>query len=114
MPGGGAREKLPGTVTSTPPALSWVEPIPTDSAIVEGRGCALAGTAQRRSERVLVDLPILVSGESADHGAFQEETFTVTVSAHGALVMLATKVTIGQKVVLTNPANHGRREARVA
>jgi hypothetical protein len=63
---------------------------------------------------VLLDMPILVSGESADHLAFREETFTVTVSAHGALVMLATKVAVGQKLTLTNPANQGTREARVA
>jgi hypothetical protein len=74
----------------------------------------VAQAAQRRSERVLMDLPIIVSGESADHRAFLEETFTVTVSAHGALMMLATKVALGQKLVLTNPANQGRREARVA
>jgi len=74
----------------------------------------LPQTAQRRSQRVLIDLPIIVSGESSDHRSFLEETFTVTISAHGALMMLATKVTIGQKLILTNPANHGQREARVA
>jgi hypothetical protein len=74
----------------------------------------LGQTGQRRSERVLMDLPIIVSGESTDHGTFLEETFTVTVSAHGALMMLATQVAIGQKLLLTNPANHGQREARVA
>jgi hypothetical protein len=74
----------------------------------------LAQAGQRRSERVLVDLPLIVSGETADHRAFLEETFTVTVSAHGALMMLAARVTIGQKLLLTNPSNQGRREARVA
>jgi len=74
----------------------------------------LSQAGQRRSERIFMDLPILVSGESADHRAFLEETFTVTVSAHGALMMLATKVALGQKLMLTNPANQGRREVRVA
>jgi len=74
----------------------------------------LAQTGQRRSQRVLLDLPIIVSGESVDHRTFLEETFTVTVSAHGALMMLATKVALGQKLLLTNPANHGQREVRVA
>ena len=49
---------------------------------------------------MLLDVPLLIWGESSDQQAFREETFTVTVSAHGALVMLATRVSVGQKVVL--------------
>lgn len=74
----------------------------------------MAQAAQRRSERVLLDLPVIVSGEFPDHRAFREETFTVTVSAHGALMMLATNVKLGQKLVVTNPENEDKREARVA
>jgi len=70
--------------------------------------------AQRRSERILMDVPIIVTGESSDHRAFREETFTVTVSAHGALMMMATKVALGQKLVVMNPESHDEREARVA
>jgi len=61
-----------------------------------------------------MDVPIIVSGELPDHRAFREETFTVTVSAHGALMMMATKVALGQKLVVMNPENHDEREARVA
>jgi len=38
----------------------------------------------------------------------------VTVSAHGALLMMATQVALGQKLVLRNPANRDEREGRVA
>lgn len=69
---------------------------------------------QRRSERVLLDVPVVLLGESADHRPFRETTFTVTVSAHGALVMLETKVALGQKVKLANPENWDERDARVA
>ena len=71
-------------------------------------------TGQRRSARVLIDVPVVIGGESSDHRAFREETFTVTVSAHGALVMLATKVAPGQKIVVMNPTNWDEREGRVA
>jgi hypothetical protein len=74
----------------------------------------MAQTAQRRSERVLMDVPIVIRGESLDRQPFQEETFTVTVSAHGALLMLATQVRLGQKLLLLNPANWDEREGRVA
>jgi len=73
----------------------------------------VAQTGQRRSERVLLDVPVVIRGESPDRRAFQEETFTVTVNAHGALLMMATKVAPGQKLILTNP-NQDEREGRVS
>jgi hypothetical protein len=76
---------------------------------------ANAGTGMRRSDRVLLDVPVVLLGVSAaDRRPFREETFTVTVSAHGALLMLQTKVALGQKVTLTNPGNWDERTARVA
>ena len=57
---------------------------------------------------------MIVCGQSGDRKAFREETFTVTVSAHGALVMLAANVSLGQKILLINPSNSDQREGRVA
>jgi hypothetical protein len=74
----------------------------------------VAQTAQRRSERVLLDVPLVVRGEFGDKRGFREETFTVTLSAHGALVMLETPVALGQKILVMNPKNWDEREARVA
>jgi hypothetical protein len=71
-------------------------------------------TGQRRSERVLIDMPVVIRGETADHRAFEEETFTVTVSAHGALVLMQNQVALGQKLLLLNPQNWDEREGRVA
>jgi hypothetical protein len=76
---------------------------------------ASAHSAQRRSERVLVDLPLIVRGVSpADNQAFEEETFTLTVSAHGALMMLASKVALGQTLCLLNPISREKRAARIS
>jgi hypothetical protein len=69
---------------------------------------------QRRSERVLVDLPVLIRGLVADNDSFQEETFTVTVNAHGALLMLAAKVALGQTVTLVNLRNSAERVCHIA
>ena len=60
------------------------------------------GPERRRSERLSRDVPLLVRGESIESGPFEEETFTTKVSAHGALFILATKVVLGQKLVLKN------------
>ncbi|MGH9687403.1 MAG: PilZ domain-containing protein [Candidatus Acidiferrales bacterium] len=73
----------------------------------------MALTAQRRSERVLLDIPVVVRGETGNR-VFQEETFTVTVSAHGALLMLEANVSLGQKLLVLNPKNWDEQEARVA
>src|SRR5271156_4865084 len=74
----------------------------------------MAELGQRRSERVLLDVPVVVRGESLDRSGCEEETFTVTGNAHGALLMLASNVRLGQQVRLINQASHEEREARVA
>lgn len=69
---------------------------------------------KRRSERVLLDVPLIVRGEAADKQPFREETFTLTVSAHGALMVLGAKVELGQKVVLRKAKTADECEATVA
>ena len=58
---------------------------------------------RRRSERSPLGLPLAVRGVSLDTKPFQEDTFTLSVSAHGALVALTTIVTLGQSLYLRNP-----------
>lgn len=74
----------------------------------------MAINGKRRSERVLIDVPLIICGNAADKKPFREETFTVTVSAHGALVVLASKVELGQTVKLTKTKSDDEREATVA
>jgi hypothetical protein len=74
----------------------------------------MTDTKTRRSKRVIVDVPLVIRGESEDKNTFQEETFTVTVSAHGALIVLGAKVALGQKVVLRNLKNRDEREGTIA
>src|ERR1700674_5221458 len=58
---------------------------------------------RRRSERWPLTLPLVVRGVSLDSKSVREETFTLSISAHGALVALATTVTLGQALFLRNP-----------
>jgi len=55
---------------------------------------------QRRSHRIMLAIPILVSGTRDDGRRFDEETHTVIVNAHGALILLAEEVKPGQLVTL--------------
>ena len=72
------------------------------------------GLESRRSERLAAGVVLVVRGESAERQPFQEETFTTSVSAHGALVVLSTKVALGQTIFLKNPRTQDEMEGRVA
>src|SRR5260370_2804289 len=56
--------------------------------------------AQRRSQRVMVKVSVMVLAEGADEKSVSEETRTVTVNAHGAMILLGLKVSIGQLLTL--------------
>src|SRR5579862_8036262 len=58
---------------------------------------------RRRSERRPVALPVIVRGVSLNTKAFSEETFSLSISANGALLAMTTTVTLGQALYLTNP-----------
>jgi hypothetical protein len=67
---------------------------------------------RRRSERLPFRETIHVCGRSHGH-SFKEETLTISISAHGALLPLLANVSLGQKVLLMNPHTWDEREARV-
>lgn len=72
-------------------------------------------STRRRSQRVILTLPIIVSSEEGSNGpAFQEETHTLVVNLHGALIALAARVTKGQKLRLKNRATQAEQACRVA
>jgi hypothetical protein len=68
---------------------------------------------QRRSERLTLDVPLVIRGEAADQKKFQEERFTLTVNAHGALLQLGTRVSLGQELLLMNPTTWHECQAKV-
>jgi len=58
--------------------------------------------AQRRSQRVIVKVSVMVLAEGVDKKPVSEETRTVTANAHGAMILLGLKVSIGQLLTLRN------------
>ena len=56
----------------------------------------------RRSQRVCLRLPILVLRERPGNNVAQEETQTLIVNAHGALIQLALTVEMGQLLGIKN------------
>jgi hypothetical protein len=69
---------------------------------------------RRRSQRLHHIMPLVIRGDSAEGKRFWEDTFTLSISAHGALVVLAAEVTLGQSLLLMNPQNWDERKVRVA
>jgi len=58
--------------------------------------------AARRSQRVILKVSVMVLAEAVDNNSISEETRTVTVNAHGAMILLGLKVSIGQLLTLRN------------
>jgi hypothetical protein len=61
---------------------------------------------------VILSVPVSVSGQSPK-GQFTEETKTLVVNAHGALVTLAAKVSQGQQLELKSVTNPEKQTCKV-
>jgi hypothetical protein len=68
---------------------------------------------RRRSMRVLLSVPIAVSGKTRDGKDFTEDTRTLVVNAHGALIALAAPVTAGQNIQVANKATRNTADCRI-
>jgi hypothetical protein len=70
-------------------------------------------TNQRRSQRVMLSVKILVAGDRQDGKRFSEEAGTSVVNAHGALIFLAEKVKLGQCLTVRNIKSNDELQAEV-
>jgi hypothetical protein len=69
---------------------------------------------KRRSQRVVLRIRVIVHGQSPQKRPFEEETSTLVVNAHGALIELGTEVEPGQSLLLQNRVTEDKQECRVA
>ena len=70
--------------------------------------------AQRRSQRVILRVSVVVFAQGVDNQPVSEETRTVTLSAHGARILLGLNVSIGQSLTLRNSRTGEEVLCRVA
>ncbi len=66
----------------------------------------------RRSKRLSLCVAVRVYGRTRKN-AFHEETYTLSVNANGALIVLAARVELGQTILLVNKATQEEQECRV-
>jgi hypothetical protein len=73
-----------------------------DTWIAESRESSWRSANRRRSQRALMKVPVQVSGQAASGAPFDERTHTLSISAHGALIVVAAPVHRGQRFILSN------------
>jgi|GEM_PF-650199 len=67
----------------------------------------------RRSERVVIQIPVIVFGQNANGHMFEEKTSTMTVNAHGALVALKTEIHLQKPLLLVHARTQSEVQCRV-
>lgn len=70
--------------------------------------------ARRRSQRVLMQVGVRIRGTDAQGKSFEEMTETLAINAHGALVLLSSRVTSGAKVLMRHNKTEEEQECQVA
>jgi hypothetical protein len=70
-------------------------------------------TNKRRSQRLFLQVRVVVEGNLANKSAFSEETHTIVVNAHGALVEMGTPLDQGLLVTLLNMRTSEKTECAV-
>ena len=73
----------------------WKEAPPGEPVVAPRPG-------NRRGERLLVSVPVVVYGWNEDQSSFLEITRTLCINAHGGLVVLEARVDRGQTILLIN------------
>ena len=74
---------------------------------------AEATREKRRSERLKLNVPVIVMTETLEHVKVQEVTHTIVVNAHGGLLKLKMEVLVGQPIVLANLQTNNEKHCRV-
>jgi PilZ domain len=82
--------------------------------LAESRETSWLAANRRRSQRVLMTIPVRVSGKSGGGSPFDEDTHTRAISAHGALILVSTQVYRGQRLTLSNVQTKAALECVVA
>jgi hypothetical protein len=58
-------------------------------------------------------MPVRVQVQSPDNSPITEDALTIVVNSHGALILLALKVTTGQLLTIVNPKTDDELTCRV-
>jgi hypothetical protein len=68
---------------------------------------------RRRSQRVLIVIPVLVAWTNKDGVRIKEEAHTEVISRHGALLRIKGSLHVGSEVEVSRPKVHQSTKAKV-
>ena len=85
-----------------------------DAWINESRETSWLANNRRRSQRVLMSVPVRLSVHAGATPLTEEESHTLAVSAHGALLAVSAPLYRGQRLTLSNPQTKDSLECVVA
>ena len=68
---------------------------------------------ERRSPRISVRVPVVVSESVSNNKLVVEHTHTIAINRHGGLIALHVDAALGQTILLTNETTRQSKECRV-
>ena len=87
--------------------------VPGPEARAERNAAEASGYARRRSERILLSIPVQIDGATPKGDYFSETTRTVVINRHGARILLKHTVVPGAKIKISNLSARREGEFRV-
>jgi hypothetical protein len=82
------------------------------SVLQQEKQLAALEARPRRSMRILLSVPVTVDGQVSNQ-KFCEDTRTLVVNAHGALISLSAGVSTGQTIKMVNAATNASLDCRI-
>jgi hypothetical protein len=70
-------------------------------------------SVRRRSQRVLMQVSVRIRGTDSQGKEFEEETETLAINAHGALILISARVTSGSKMMMQHKRTQEEQECHV-
>lgn len=81
--------------------------------MAEGQSNTGGAMPRRRSQRVLMQVSVRINGTDSQGNSFAEDTETLAVNAHGALILLNTRVTSGSALKMLHKGTQEEQECHV-
>ena len=103
----GTRSEVEGKLLNSVKGVQKMEPL-------EVRSAGQRDTQdRRRSQRVILQVAVLIKAEIAGGNFAQAHAFSAVVNAHGGLLECPLRLTVGQRITLTNPQSGKEADSRV-
>src|SRR5262249_9454489 len=68
---------------------------------------------KRRSQRVLLQMPVILEMQLGKDCPVRIDAFTLVVNAHGGLLELGLPLRVGQKLAIIHPGSGGQKSSKI-